>query len=82
MMSNWFKPEIANKFLIKTAIPVSASEKSISAIFEDVKELHMVKLISIDQKAVLMGITPDQKRSYRDAITGIAILIDTYQSIE
>ena len=82
MMSNWFKPEIENKFLIKPAISVEDSELSVSVIFSDIEKLHMVKLIQIEDRPVLMGISPDQERHYRDAVTGEKINSGEEQYVE
>ena len=74
LMSNWFKPEIANKFLRATAVQLDASsEKKVSEICAGFEQVHMIKVISLKGKPVLLVITPDQEQHYRDVATGIEI---------
>jgi len=78
MMSNWFKPDIANKFIVSKPVSVDSSDVPVNTLFSDLNELHMIKLIQVENKPVIMAITPDQKRHYRDAISGEHVAEEKY----
>jgi len=70
LMSNWFKPDIAKRFLPAVEITPPANQLTVAEICADFEEVHMVKTISLQGKAALFVVTPDQKQHYRDCITG------------
>ena len=74
MMSNWFKPDIANKFLIPKAIELPQGALSIEAMTDGLGELHMVKLIKLGDDVTLLAITPDQAHHYRNVLTGKEVI--------
>jgi len=82
MMSNWFKPDIAHKFLPKKAIPVDSSGQSIGSLFSDLDKIHTIKMIQIGGRPVIMGITPEQKLLYRDPSSGKTIENAEQQYVE
>ena len=70
MMSNWFKPDIAKKFIIPKPIQIPDGAMAIADIGKGIDEVQMVKLITIEQRVVLLMITPDQTYHFRDVMTG------------
>ena len=74
LMSNWFKPDIAHKFLRPVAVELPASEQKVAAICADFDEVHMVKTILLQGKPTLFIVTPDQQQYYRDILTGEAVV--------
>jgi len=70
MMSNWFKPDIAKKFIIPKPIAIPSNAMSVADICAGIDQLQMIKLVEIDGKAVLLAITPDQEYHFRDVLSG------------
>ena len=70
MMANWLRPEIAKTFL--PPAPIARSEELLvpSQVFHNLPKLHQVKLISLNDSPVFLGITPDQNWHFYDARTG------------
>ena len=63
MMSNWFKPDIAKKFIIPKPIQIPGDAMSVAAICEGLDQVQMIKLVKIQDKVALLAITPDQELS-------------------
>jgi len=70
MMANWFKPQIAKRFVPPT--PTSADTRLLppAAALTDHKELHQLKLIYLEKLPVYLAITPDQEQHFHSAVTG------------
>ena len=70
MMSNWFKPDIAKKFIIPKPIQIPGDAMSVAAICEGLDQVQMIKLVKIQDKVALLAITPDQEYHFRDVVSG------------
>lgn len=73
MMANWFRPEIAKKFIPPSPIVQQEAMKAPAEVFRDVSELHQVKAVNLGGKPVYLGVTPDQELTYRAADSGVLI---------
>lgn len=69
MMANWFRPSIAHTYLPPSSFTASENLSKPSEVFQDLEELHQLKLIFLKEQPVFLGITPDQKWHFRDAIS-------------
>lgn len=70
MMSNWFRPEIKNRFLPAKEITLPAASIPLHTLCKDFEKIHMLKLVSLKNKASLLVITPDQQLHFLDPKTG------------
>lgn len=73
MMSNWFKPEIAKKFIIPKPIAIPQGAMTVADICAGIDEVQMIKLVEINGDVVLLAITPDQKYHFRNVRSGAEI---------
>ena len=70
MMANWFRPSIVRTFLVPKPIPKTENLLAPAKVFSEVEELHQLKLISLADEPVYLGITPDQNWHFRSAVSG------------
>ena len=70
IMANWFRPSIAKTFLVPKPIPKTENLLAPSKVFPEVDELHQLKLISLTNEPVYLGITPDENWHFRSALSG------------
>lgn len=73
MMSNWFKPEIAKKFIIPKSIEIPQGAMSVADICAGLDEVQMIKLVKVGGDVALLAITPDQKYHFRSVLSGAEI---------
>lgn len=70
MMSNWFKPEIAKKFIVPQPIDIPEEAIAIADICTGIDEVQMIKLVNVRGKVALLAITPDQNYHFRNVLSG------------
>jgi len=70
MMANWFKPEVAKRFIISKPIVLPDDTMPVSEICQGIDRVQMIKLLKINHVPTLLVITPDQEYYFRDVVTG------------
>lgn len=65
MMANWFKPHLTRTFLPPKPLVFDSSALPPAEAFPDLKEVHQLKVISLEGQAAYLAITPEQSLHYR-----------------
>ena len=82
MMSNWFKPTIENRFLPPQPLELGDCNVSVDSLGSGLGELHMTKVIVLQQRPVLLAITPEQEHHYVDLTSGESLHDGEHRYVE